>query len=63
MSTGRLETVNEYYATLQRVTPEDVRAAARRWLEDGGKTVVTLVEGNANQPMKTLVRAMTRLGF
>jgi zinc protease len=47
VSTGRLETVNEYYATLQRVTPEDVRAAARRWLEDGRKTVVTLVEEEA----------------
>ncbi len=31
-------------ARLEAVTAEDVRAAARRWLVDRGKVVMTLVE-------------------
>ena len=42
--TGSLEAVDEYYRTLESVTEEDVRAAARRFLGDNGLTLVTLVQ-------------------
>ncbi len=42
--TGSLEAVDEYYRTLDSVTEEDVREAARRFLGDNGLTLVTLVQ-------------------
>ena len=45
ISTGRLEPLEEYYATLAAVTPEDVRNAARTWLTDNSRTIVTMVQG------------------
>jgi zinc protease len=44
VSTGRLEPVEDYYATLAAVTPEDVRTAARTWLVENGRTIVTVVQ-------------------
>jgi zinc protease len=44
INTGGIEAVNEYYETLDSITPEDVRAAAQQYLVDSGKTVVTMVQ-------------------
>ena len=44
INTGGIEAVNDYYRTLESVTPEDVREAARRFLVENGKTVVTMVQ-------------------
>jgi zinc protease len=43
--TGTLEAVNDYYRTLDALTAEDVREAARRILVDRGLTQVTLLQG------------------
>jgi zinc protease len=40
--TGDPEAVNRVYATYDRITPEDVRAAARKYFARAGRTVVTL---------------------
>ena len=40
--TGDPEAVNRVYAIYDRVTPEDVRAAARKYFVSSGRTVVTL---------------------
>jgi zinc protease len=45
-STGRLEPLEQYYATLDAVTAEDVRDAARRYLVESGRTIVTMVQEN-----------------
>lgn len=44
ISTGTLEAVNDYYRTLESLTAEDIRDAARAILVDGGLTQVTLVQ-------------------
>jgi zinc protease len=43
VNTGGAEAVEDYYRTLDAVTPEDVKAAAARYLVDAGRTTVTLV--------------------
>jgi zinc protease len=45
IDTGGIEAVDEYYRTLDSITAEDVRNAARRFLVDDAKTVVTMVQG------------------
>jgi zinc protease len=40
--TGDPEAVNRVYAIYDRITPEDVRAAARKYFAPDGRTVVTL---------------------
>jgi zinc protease len=45
INTGGIEAVNDYYRTLDSITAEDVRDAARRYLIDDGTTVVTMVQG------------------
>ena len=47
--TGDLAAVDEMYATLDQVTPEDVRAAAVRWLRPEVSTVAVL--RSAGQPL------------
>lgn len=42
--TGGVEAVNEYYRTLDSVTPEEVREAALRYLVESSKTFVTMVQ-------------------
>ena len=42
VNTGGLEAINDYYRTLAGVTPEDLREAARRILEERVRTIVTL---------------------
>ena len=44
IATGRLEPIEDYFRTLQAVTPEDVRAAARKYLVDSGRTTITMVQ-------------------
>ena len=43
---GRLEAAEDYYKTLDAVTPEDVRDAAKKYLADTGRTTITMVQGN-----------------
>lgn len=44
VATGRLEPVEDYFKTLESVTPEDLREAARRYLIDSGRTTITMVQ-------------------
>jgi zinc protease len=44
VNTGRLESIEEYYRTVDQVTPENVREAARRYLVDSGRTTITMVQ-------------------
>jgi zinc protease len=44
INTGGVEALEDYYRTLDAVTAEDVREAARIHLRDAGKTVVTMVQ-------------------
>jgi len=44
VNTGGIEAVDEYYRTLDSITAEDVREAARTYLVDSGKTVVLMVQ-------------------
>jgi zinc protease len=45
--TGGIEAVEGYYRTLDSVTAEDVREAARRWLVEDGRTVVLMMQRGA----------------
>jgi zinc protease len=40
--TGGIEAIEDYYRTLDAITPEDVRAAANQFLVEDGRTTVTL---------------------
>jgi len=44
INTGGIEAIDQYYRTLDAVTPEDIRQAARRYLVDNNRTVVTMVQ-------------------
>jgi zinc protease len=46
VNTGRLEPLEDYYRTLDAVTPEDVREAARKYLVENGRTTITMVQEN-----------------
>jgi zinc protease len=41
------ETINRIYQVYGSITPEDLQAAARKYLVDDGRTIVTLTGGNA----------------
>lgn len=41
--TGGIEALDDYYRTLESITPEDVREAARKYLVENGRTTVVLV--------------------
>ena len=43
---GRLEAIEDYYRTLEAVTAEDVREAAKKFLVDTGRTTITMVQEN-----------------
>ena len=45
VATGRLEPIEDYFRTLDAVTPEDIRDAARQYLVDAGRTTITMVQG------------------
>ncbi len=53
--TGDVTCVDEMYRTLDRVTPEDVMAAARQYLEPGSCTVAMMHSKGALLPAKTTV--------
>ncbi|MDQ3803416.1 MAG: insulinase family protein [Acidobacteriota bacterium] len=42
------ETLNELFETYQKVTPEDIRDAARKYFREEGRTVVTLATKGTN---------------
>jgi zinc protease len=44
INTGKLESINTYYATLAQVTPEDIQTAAETYLVNNKRTVVTMVQ-------------------
>ncbi len=44
INTGTVESVEEYFRTLDGVTPEHMREAARRYLIPEGRTIVTIVQ-------------------
>ena len=44
VNTGRLEPIEDYFRTLEAVTPEDLREAARTYLVDTGRTTITMVQ-------------------
>jgi zinc protease len=44
VSTGRLEPIEDYYKTLDAITPEDIREAARKYLVETGRTTITMVQ-------------------
>jgi zinc protease len=41
--TGGIEAVEDYYRTLDSITPDDVKAAASKFLVESGRTTVTLL--------------------
>jgi zinc protease len=43
-STGGIEAIEDWFATLAAVTPDDVREAARRHLDEAGLSLLTLIE-------------------
>ena len=44
VNTGRLEALEDYMKTLESLTPEDLREAARKYLVDSGRTTITMVQ-------------------
>jgi zinc protease len=44
VSTGKLEPLDDYFKTLDAVTAEDLREAARKYLVDSGRTTITMVQ-------------------
>ena len=44
VNTGRLEPIEDYFRTLQAVTPEDLREAAKTYLVESGRTTITMVQ-------------------
>jgi zinc protease len=44
INTGRVEAIEEYFRTLDAVTPEHVRRAAQQYLVDTGRTTITMVQ-------------------
>jgi zinc protease len=44
INTGGIEAVDEYFDTLDAITPEDIRAAAEQVLVENGRTTVTMVQ-------------------
>ena len=44
IATGRVEPIEDYFRTLDAITPEDLREAARKYLVDTGRTTITVVQ-------------------
>ncbi len=47
VNTGTLDPINDYYRTLETITPEDLREAARQVLAANGRTTVTLTQAES----------------
>ncbi|HZI79454.1 MAG TPA: pitrilysin family protein [Vicinamibacterales bacterium] len=46
VNTGGVEALEEYFRTLDAVTPEDVREAARQYLVETGRTTIVMTQGS-----------------
>jgi zinc protease len=46
VNAGRIEALEEYFRTLDGVTPEDVREAAREYLVETGRTTIVMTQGS-----------------
>jgi zinc protease len=46
VNAGRIEALEEYFRTLDAVTPEDVREAARQYLLESGRTTILMTQGS-----------------
>jgi predicted Zn-dependent peptidase len=46
VNTGRAEALEEHFRTLDAVTPEDVRTAARTYLVESGRTTILMTQGS-----------------
>jgi zinc protease len=44
IATGRVEPIEDYFRTLDAITPEDLREAARKYLVESGRTTITVVQ-------------------
>ena len=44
INTGGLEAVEQYFDTLEAITPEDIRVAAQQVLVENGRTTITMVQ-------------------
>jgi zinc protease len=44
VATGRLEPIDDYFRTLDALTPDDVRETARKHLTPAARTIVTMVQ-------------------
>lgn len=44
VSTGRLESIEDYFRTLDAVTPQDILDAAKKYLVESGRTTITMVQ-------------------
>jgi zinc protease len=44
---GTPETINRLYELYDKITPEDIREAARKYFVEDGRTIVTLTGGKA----------------
>jgi zinc protease len=44
INTGGIQAVDEYYATLDRVTAEDIREAARTYLNENRRTTAVMIQ-------------------
>lgn len=47
VNTGRLEPIDDYYRTLEAITPDDLRTAARQVLAPERRTIVTLTQAES----------------
>lgn len=48
--TGGIEAVEDYYRTLDSITPEDIKAAANKYLVENGRTTITLLAAKEVRP-------------
>jgi zinc protease len=46
VNAGSVEALEEYFRTLDAITPEDVREAARHYLVDTGRTTIVMTQGS-----------------
>ena len=47
INTGGIEAIEDYYETLDSITPEELREAARQIVRDEGRTIVVLSQKGA----------------
>ena len=45
-NTGRIEALEDYFRTIDALTPDDLREAARTYLVETGRTTILMVQGS-----------------